>query len=469
MTLLDNILASKEVSNIFFDKSLDPCMIFNLEGKITNVNNAFLTTLNYQKNELFGKSVFMIIADQDIERAKNDLKDFGSGQQFKQWFGHFIKKDDSTFPVLVSANQIYKKELIVGGFAIIKDITELENVKIELENFKRALDDSASVAITDVNGTITYANDMFCKLSKYSRGELVGKNHRILKSGYHGKKFYENLWKTITSGKIWQGNIKNKRSDGTYYWVRTRIMPIFNDKNEIKKYIAIRIDITSQVELAEKLVRAERLSSIGQLASRMSHDIRNPLSVISVTLENLKMLYGSNKVQQIQFDKVQRAIFRIAHQIDDVLDFVRKQPQILNKAKISDVLTGALDSIYIPNNITLKLPKNDATINCDVKKLSVAFTNLILNGIQAIDGNGTIEIRLEENADDIVLEVEDSGRGILQKDLDKIFEPLFTTKQTGTGLGLASVNTIIDSHRGIISVISPPTIFRITLPKTSDS
>ena len=224
-----------------------------------------------------------------------------------------------------------------------------------------------------------------------------------------------------------------------------------------------------QNELKKELQKKDRLSVIGELSSRLSHDIRNPLSIISITLENLKLTYPVDDVQKKQFDKVQRAVFRITHQIDDVLDFVRKQPLTLNKTKISDVISDALDSVFLPDTLTLKLPKNDVELVCDAKKLSVVLINLVFNGIQAINGRGIIEIRLEENADNVVLEVKDSGKGISKENLDKIFDPLFTTKQTGTGLGLASVKSIIDAHGGTISVTSSPTIFRIELPKNQQN
>lgn len=207
------------------------------------------------------------------------------------------------------------------------------------------------------------------------------------------------------------------------------------------------------------------LVTIGQLSSRLAHDIRNPLSIIQITLDNLKLIYGENEAQKKQFEKVQRSIFRITHQIDDVLDFVKKQPLTLNKTKISDVISDALDSLFIPNDIQLKLPKNDFELVCDSKKLSIAFNNIILNAIQAMNGKGLIAIGVEETDDKVIIEIEDSGKGISKKDLKKIFVPLFTTKQKGTGLGLASVKSIIEAHGGTISVTSTPTIFRIELPK----
>ena len=181
-------------------------------------------------------------------------------------------------------------------------------------------------------------------------------------------------------------------------------------------------------------------------------------------MENLKLKYGTDDVKEESFDRVGRSIDRIAHQIDDVLDFVKGSTAELSKVSFSKIISESLDSITIPNNIELILPKNDIEILADKKLFSIALNNLILNGIQAIDGTGTVEIDIEEN-DEVTIQVKDSGIGISKENLEKIFEPLFSTKQTGTGLGLSSVVAIIDAHHGKISVTSPPTIFTITLPK----
>lgn len=335
-------------------------------------------------------------------------------------------------------------------------------------DIRNALDEASIVAVTDNNGILIYVNNKFCEISKYSEDELLGKTHRILKSEYHDDRFYSKLWKTISNGHTWNGDIKNKAKDGSFYWMRTTIIPVIDETQNITKYVSIRTDITSQVELAVKLVKSKQLAAIGELSSKLSHDIRNPLSIISMTMENIRMTRGKNQIRQDQFDKIQRAIFRISHQIDDVLDYVKKQTLTMNRIKISDLISDSLDSVFIPNNITLKLPKNDFDLICDFQKLSSAFVNLILNSIQAIGGTGTVEITAEENNDKIIIQFKDSGKGISKEDIDKIFDPLFTTKQQGTGLGLSSVTSIIDAHRGTISATSPPTVFTITLPKISD-
>ena len=347
---------------------------------------------------------------------------------------------------------------------IIKMTDTVKSSISDLENFKNALDNSASVAMTDPNGIITYANDAFCKLSKYSKEEIIGKSHQIIKSGFHESKFYEDLWNTITSGKVWVGEIKNKDKDGNYNWGRTMIMPVLDNKNKVDHYIEIRTDITSQIELREKLLKNEKLVTIGELSARLAHDIRNPLSIIQVSLENLKLMAATKDIDKKHFDRVERAISRISHQIEDVLSFIKKEPMRFEKSSISEIIADALDSINLPDSVLLDISKNDFELYCDKKRLPVALTNLILNSIQAISGQGTIKIGCEKNDDNITITIEDSGKGIPTNMLEDIFEPLFTTKQQGTGLGLASVKSIIQGHGGTISATSPPTVFTIILP-----
>lgn len=217
----------------------------------------------------------------------------------------------------------------------------------------------------------------------------------------------------------------------------------------------------------KKKIQTEKMAIVGEMASRIGHDIRNPLSVIQMSVENLKRTYDLNEHQQKQFDKIQRAIFRISHQMDDVMDFV-KAPTITKKeCSLNSILEKSIKRIKIPENIKIIFPEKDTKMVCDEEKIMIVFVNMMLNAIQSLESGGTITISAVSNNKEVMIKIEDNGIGIEPKILKRVFEPLVTTKQSGTGLGLSSCKSIIDSHGGYIEAsnkFEKGAIFWIHLP-----
>jgi signal transduction histidine kinase len=228
---------------------------------------------------------------------------------------------------------------------------------------------------------------------------------------------------------------------------------------------------TVQLEkTTNELIKSERFSAIGELASRISHDIRNPLSNLNMSIELIKNSPPDTKITDgIINEKLELAsknIERISHQVNNVLGFVQNRKMNKSNFLLSDCIQETIESIHTINNITIKVPKSEIKISADFFQLQIVFNNLMINAIQAIGKDkGEISIRISEDSKNSIIEIENSGPSIPEDILPHIFDSLVTTKQVGTGLGLVSCKTIIENHEGTINVKNNPTTFTITIPK----
>jgi len=215
----------------------------------------------------------------------------------------------------------------------------------------------------------------------------------------------------------------------------------------------------------KKQKELEKLSGIGELSARLAHDIRNPLSNINMAKD---MLMTKNKdAETIKFLKIiDSAIYRISHQVNEVLDYVKPKSLSLEIISLKDLLDVTIKNIKIPNNITLNRYSTTVFVKGDFQQLETMFANILTNAIQAITGVGKINIMIFDEDDFINVKIIDSGPGIDENNLKRIFEPMFSTKEKGTGLGLVSCKTIVEAHGGTISARNHPTTFSIRLPKT---
>jgi two-component system sensor histidine kinase HydH len=218
---------------------------------------------------------------------------------------------------------------------------------------------------------------------------------------------------------------------------------------------------------AFKYSNNEKFTIMGELSSRMAHDIRNPLNVIKVQVDLLKLRYSKqeDKIMLDSLGRMERAVNGITDQLEDILNFLKDSPMQFENVSIMKILNDSLLNIHKPENVLVELPDCDVTVVCDSYKMQRVLTNMIQNSIQAMEDGGTIIVQIFEQNDDIKIEIKDTGLGIPDDALPRIFEPLFTTKRTGTGLGLSICKKIIEDHNGSISVKNNPTTFIITIPK----
>lgn len=238
--------------------------------------------------------------------------------------------------------------------------------------------------------------------------------------------------------------------------------------NELHQKIGMECDLIIEVTSlqTEEFRRVERLSAIGELSARVAHDLRNPLGIIKNAVELIEMTSENITDEKLKkrISMIKNAVEKMEHQINDVLDFVRTRPLQLEKISLRKILESSVKST-VHESVKISEPKNDVSITCDSKQLETVFSNILMNSIQATENSGEIKIRITENENDVSVEIEDSGPGIPEDKKEQIFDPLFTTKSGGTGLGLVSCKNIVEQHKGTITVRNNPTVFEIKLPK----
>jgi signal transduction histidine kinase len=210
----------------------------------------------------------------------------------------------------------------------------------------------------------------------------------------------------------------------------------------------------------------ERMSVIGELTGRLVHDLKNPLSVIKMENDLAKMgIDDADEKTKQRSKRIENSIESISNIIDDVLEYVKKGKFSFKKVLISDVISEAIDMVSVPDKIKINLNLKEIKIIADEMKLSLVFSNILSNAVESIGDVGEITIQADDVGGKIKIDFEDSGPGIDIKIIDKIFDPLFTTKSKGTGLGLITCKKIVEEHAGEIKVKNNPTTFTVILPK----
>jgi PAS domain S-box-containing protein len=366
----------------------------------------------------------------------------------------------------------------------------------ELTDVTNALDATAIVAVTDRDGTITKVNSRFAEISKYSDQELIGQNHRLLKSGYHSQEFFDNMWKTISSGQIWEGEIKNKAKDGSFYWVKTTIVPFLGDDGQPKQYIAIHNDITNlknteerlqealardranteiikmQVEelniTNEELRRKDKLKD--EFLSMASHELKTPLTPIIGWCSALKSNTILGKLTNEQYaavNTIEKNAVKLEKMVSDMLDAQKLELNELKfnigEVNVDRVITNVerdLEFVMKENNIEFVVNAQPGLrLRSDEARIMQVLNALLYNSVDFVPKvGGRIELTAEARNGNIVFGVKDNGPGIPKDKQQFLFKKFYQVdtslkrKHGGTGLGLAISKGIVTGLGGQIWV-----------------
>jgi PAS domain S-box-containing protein len=339
-----------------------------------------------------------------------------------------------------------------------------------LDEIRYALDQAAIVAATDQRGIITYVNDKFCEISKYSRHELVGQDHRIVNSGYHPKEFIRELWRTIAHGTVWRGEIRNRAKDGSFYWVDTTIVPFLDGHGKPRQYLAIRYDITARKNAEAQLREQAALAQLGQLAAVVAHEVRNPLAGLRASLQVIDTRCEPRDRSAIAA-MIQR-IDGLNDKVEDLLLFARPKPPRVQPVDVKAVMREVVASAQIStgrSGLPIPISGDDVMASADPDMLRAALLNITLNACQAAGGRD-VDIQIAGETGHCRIAVRDRGPGIPANVRERVFEPFFTTRTNGTGLGLAIVKRMMELQEGTITLEDRPdggTIAEITVPRAS--
>jgi len=488
----------------------DAILSTGLDGVIRTWNRGAQRILGYTADEAIGRPISLIVPESRAPEEADIIERVRRGASVERLETVRRRKDGELVELLVTVSPVFDAQgRVVGASKIARELTQQKRIEkeilealTELRDIKAALDEHSIVAITNPAGRITFVNDKFCAISKYSRDELMGQDHRIINSGYHPKDFFRDLWETIGHGRVWRGEIRNRAKDGTYYWVETTIFPRVDAGGKPVQYIAIRTDITRRKADEAELQRAaaelvDKNRELETIVYTVSHDLRSPLvnvqgfsRQLERACEKIRAAAGGagapatppelKQVLDVTIPQALRFIGAGVTKMDILLAGLLRYSR-LGRVTMSIVpleMNGLLAEILAAMRFQLNEAKADVQIGplpaClgDSVNTSQVFANLLDNALKYRhpDRPPRIEITGQVTGADAVYTVADNGIGIAQEHLRKVFEIFHRLNPEGVGgegLGLTIAQRVLEREGGKIWVESREgygSTFRVSLP-----
>jgi len=340
----------------------------------------------------------------------------------------------------------------------------------QLRDLRRALDTASIVSVMDTNHLVRHVNEGFCEISKYSREELIGRPHELLKSPAELRAMARDLWSTIAAGGIWHGEIRGRAKGGTVYWVDTTIVPFLDDSGAPYLYLSIHHDITEQKRAETRLRSQAAFAKIAEMAAVVAHEVRNPLAGIRGTLQLLGRRQSVSTADLLLTRQMIERLDLLDAHVKALLHYAQPRSLQLQPVAIRSLLEQVATSVlnaHANGETQYEIVGPDARVLGDPVKLQEIFSNLLANAVEAQSGAGRIEITVGAAGDTASVAIVDGGPGIPPELHERIFEPFFTTKATAAGLGLPIVRQLVEMHGGDIAILtsSPSgTTIQVRLP-----
>lgn len=466
-----------------FDNFPDLYFLINEYGKIVDVNVNATDKLGYTKDELIGTDFYKILNPPSVLSIEHAVIKSARDQKNSHIFGLINTKNEELIDAdffISSFLGLDQKQMTV---VCAKDITIEKKKDIDLLRFYYVAQNTVNpLQITDLNGNMIFVNPAFEKVSGYTKEELLGSSPKIFSSAKHSPKYWDKMWNSIQSGKVWVGEVENKRRDGEPFYTQLLVSPILDNEKKVIGYFGIHRDLTEKRNLEKQIVHTQKMESIGTLAAGVAHEVGNPLASISALVQIVQRQTEDAFIKE-KLELVKKQVTRISKIIRDLVDFSRPSNYELQLTDVNENILEAIEIVKVG-----KKAKNIEFIFDPDNKLSLlplvadqiqqVFVNILINAVDSVaekqlvcgdSFKGSICISSRKNEKELILNFKDNGLGITEETQSKIFEPFFTTKKEGkgTGLGLWVSYGIIKSFQGDItleSVESEETIFRITLP-----
>ena len=481
----ERVRESEEKYKNLFENARDIIILIDLNGKITAVNR-IVKEYGFKKEEIVGKSVFNFVPKKYWSRL---LKDFTRVVRGKIVKGEIsIVTPRGKVMLEYRSNPITKGAKVIGVQAILRDVTERRKMEDVLRRYSGQLERlvwertrqlreserkyrSLIEHIPDVTWTSTkdgktvFISPNVKKVYGYTPEEIYEKGASLWFERIHPddvervKEAYKALFE---KGVPYDIEYRIKRKDGKWIWIYDRAVSTYK-KDGVWYADGVFSDITKRVEMEEQLKNAERMAAIGETAAMVAHDLRNPLQAMVGLLYLARRKIESSTCTSEEkltlkdlFRKAEKQVQYMNKIVSDLREYARPLKPDLRETSLRELIDSSLSSLTVPENVKLsiKVEENLPKLMVDPALMNRVFTNLILNALQAMPDGGRLRIKASKEGRYVLISVEDSGVGIPEENMPKLFQPLFTTKAKGQGFGLPVCKRIVEAHGGEITVKS---------------